>query len=137
MLSVHRQYARPGPERPFSPSRNSPTDAEASSTGRRGLLTQEPGGGPRRARRLVDEAVRAPGAVDVLTAVRATWAALPHLLERAPSTSATICSMNSFLFDPTVVENGAAEAAPVALSKSLSEEFGPLGVGDDGLVTTL
>jgi NAD(P)-dependent dehydrogenase (short-subunit alcohol dehydrogenase family) len=109
--------------------------------------------------RLVDEAVRAFGAVDILVnnvgavtprldgflavddeewertlsinflaAVRATRAALPHLLERAPSTIVTVCSVNSFLPDPAVVDYGAAKAALANLSKSLSKEFGPRGV---------
>jgi NAD(P)-dependent dehydrogenase (short-subunit alcohol dehydrogenase family) len=110
-------------------------------------------------RHLVDEAVRAFGAIDVLvnnvgavtprldgflalddadwertlsinllSAVRATRAALPHLLDRAPSTVVTVCSVNSFLPDPTVVDYGAAKAALANLSKSLSKEFGPRGV---------
>jgi NAD(P)-dependent dehydrogenase (short-subunit alcohol dehydrogenase family) len=109
--------------------------------------------------RLVDEAVRTFGAVDVLVnnvgavtprldgflaiddeewertlsinflaAVRATRAALPHLLERAPSTVVTISSVNSFLPDPAVVDYSAAKGALANLSKSLSKEFGPRGV---------
>jgi NAD(P)-dependent dehydrogenase (short-subunit alcohol dehydrogenase family) len=110
-------------------------------------------------RHLVDEAIRAFGAIDILvnnvgavtprldgflalddadwehtlavnflSAVRATRAALPHLLERAPSTVVTVCSVNSFLPDPAVVDYGAAKAALANLSKSLSKEFGPRGV---------
>ena len=67
-------------------------------------------------------------AINFLTAVRATRAALPHLLERAPSTIVTVCSVNSFLPDPTVVDYSAAKAALANLSKSLSKEFGPRGV---------
>jgi NAD(P)-dependent dehydrogenase (short-subunit alcohol dehydrogenase family) len=109
--------------------------------------------------RLIDEAVRAFGAIDILvnnvgattprldgflavgdeewertlslnflTAVRTTRAALPHLRERAPSTTGTVCSVNSFLPDPTVVDYSAAKAALANLSKSLSKEFGPRGV---------
>ena len=92
-------------------------------------------------------------AINFLTAVRATRAALPHLLERAPSTIVTVCSVNSFLPDPTVVDYSAAKAALANLSKSLSKEFGPRGVrvntvspgpvetalwlGDQGVAATL
>jgi NAD(P)-dependent dehydrogenase (short-subunit alcohol dehydrogenase family) len=66
--------------------------------------------------------------VNFLTAVRSTRAALPHLLERAPSTIVTVCSVNSFLPDPIVIDYGAAKAALANLSKALSKEFGPRGV---------
>src|SRR4051812_36770456 len=91
--------------------------------------------------------------INFLTAVRTTRAALPHLLERAPSTVVTVCSVNSFLPDPLVVDYGAAKAALANLSKSLSKEFGPRGVrvntvspgpvetalwlGDQGVAATL
>jgi NAD(P)-dependent dehydrogenase (short-subunit alcohol dehydrogenase family) len=109
--------------------------------------------------RLVDEAVRAFGGVDVLVnnigavrprldgflsvtdedwawswgvnflpAVRATRAALPHLLERAPATIVTVASVNAFLPDPGVIDYSAAKGAQANLCKSLSKEFGPRGI---------
>jgi NAD(P)-dependent dehydrogenase (short-subunit alcohol dehydrogenase family) len=66
--------------------------------------------------------------VNLLSAVRATRAALPHLLEAAPSTIVTICSVNAALPDPGVIDYSAAKAALRSFSKSLSKELGPSGV---------
>jgi NAD(P)-dependent dehydrogenase (short-subunit alcohol dehydrogenase family) len=66
--------------------------------------------------------------VNLLSAVRATRAALPHLLEAAPSAIVTICSVNATLPDPGVIEYSAAKAALRSFSKSLSKEVGPSGV---------
>lgn len=66
--------------------------------------------------------------VNLLSAVRATRAALPHLLERAPSAIVTICSVNATLPDPGVIDYSAAKAALRSFSKSLSKELGPAGV---------
>ena len=63
----------------------------------------------------------------MLAAVRATRAALPHLLERA-GTIVTICSVNAFLPDPLVMDYSAAKAALANFSKALSKEVGPKGV---------
>jgi NAD(P)-dependent dehydrogenase (short-subunit alcohol dehydrogenase family) len=134
--------------------------------------------------RLVDEAVRAFGGLDVLVnnvgavrprvdgflaltdddwdwaltinflaAVRTTRAALPHLLDRAPSTIVTVSSVNAFLPDPGVIDYSAAKGALTNFCKSLSKEFGPRGVrvntvspgpvetalwlGDDGVAATV
>jgi NAD(P)-dependent dehydrogenase (short-subunit alcohol dehydrogenase family) len=38
--------------------------------------------------------------INFMAAVRATHAALPHLLDRAPSTIVTVCSVNAFLPAP-------------------------------------
>lgn len=65
---------------------------------------------------------------NLMPAVRATRAALPHLLERAPSTIVTISSVNAFLPDPGVIDYSAAKAALSNFCKSLSKEFGPHGV---------
>jgi short-subunit dehydrogenase len=43
-------------------------------------------------------------AVNFFAAVRTTRAALPRLLERAAGTIITICSVNSFLPDPLVMD---------------------------------
>lgn len=66
--------------------------------------------------------------VNLLAAVRATRAALPHLLSSAPSTIVTISSVNATLPDPGVIDYSAAKAALSSFCKSLSKEFGPRGV---------
>ena len=65
---------------------------------------------------------------NLLSAVRATRSALPHLLRRAPSTIVTVCSVNATLPDPGVIDYSAAKAALRSFSKSLSKEVGPQGV---------
>ena len=49
--------------------------------------------------------------LNFLAAVRTTRAALPHLLDRAPSTIVTVGSVNAFLPDPGVIDYCAAKAA--------------------------
>jgi NAD(P)-dependent dehydrogenase (short-subunit alcohol dehydrogenase family) len=66
--------------------------------------------------------------INLLSAVRATRAAVPRLLERAPSSVVTVCSVNASLPDPGVVDYSAAKAALRSLNKSLSKEFGPRGI---------
>ena len=65
--------------------------------------------------------------INFLAAVRATRAALPHLLERQGSI-VTTCSVNAFLPDPLVIDYSAAKGALANFSKSLSKEVGPRGV---------
>jgi NAD(P)-dependent dehydrogenase (short-subunit alcohol dehydrogenase family) len=66
--------------------------------------------------------------VNLLSAVRATRAAVPHLVRRAPSSIVTICSVNASLPDPGVIDYSAAKAALRSACKSLSKELGPAGV---------
>lgn len=66
--------------------------------------------------------------INLLSAVRTTRAALPHLMARESSTVVTICSVNSSLPDPLVMEYSAAKAALASFSKALSKEVGPAGV---------
>ncbi|HEY3511011.1 MAG TPA: SDR family oxidoreductase [Kribbella sp.] len=66
--------------------------------------------------------------VNLLSAVRETRAALPHLIRSAPSTIVTICSVNATLPDPGVIDYSAAKAALRSFCKSLSKELGPAGV---------
>jgi NAD(P)-dependent dehydrogenase (short-subunit alcohol dehydrogenase family) len=66
--------------------------------------------------------------LNFLAAVRTTRAALPHLLDRAPSTIVTIGSVNAFLPDPGVIDYCAAKAALGNFCKALSKEYGPRGV---------
>jgi NAD(P)-dependent dehydrogenase (short-subunit alcohol dehydrogenase family) len=66
--------------------------------------------------------------MNLLSAVRATRAAVPHLIDRAPSTIVTVCSVNASLPDPGVIDYSAAKAALRSFCKSLSKELGPRGV---------
>jgi NAD(P)-dependent dehydrogenase (short-subunit alcohol dehydrogenase family) len=66
--------------------------------------------------------------VNLLSAVRATRAAVPHLVRRAPSAIVTVCSVNATIPDPGVIDYSAAKAALRSFSKSLSKELGPQGV---------
>jgi NAD(P)-dependent dehydrogenase (short-subunit alcohol dehydrogenase family) len=66
--------------------------------------------------------------MNLMAAVRATRAALPHLLERTPSTIVTVVSVNAVLPDPGVIDYGAAKSALANFSKALSKEFGPRGI---------
>ncbi len=91
--------------------------------------------------------------INFFAAVRTTRAALPHLLGRGAGTIVTICSVNSFLPDPLVIDYSAAKAALANFSKSLSKEVGPRGIrvntvspgpvatalwlGDDGVAATV
>ena len=66
--------------------------------------------------------------LNLFSAVRATRAALPHLLRAAPSAIVTICSVNATLPDPGVIDYSSAKAALRSFCKSLSKELGPSGV---------
>jgi NAD(P)-dependent dehydrogenase (short-subunit alcohol dehydrogenase family) len=67
--------------------------------------------------------------MNFFTALRATRAALGPMLEQGSGSIVNIASVNSF-FEPdaATIDYGAAKAAVVNLSKSLSQEFGPRGI---------
>ncbi|GAA4612096.1 SDR family oxidoreductase [Actinoallomurus liliacearum] len=65
--------------------------------------------------------------LNLFSAVRATRAALPSIIERKGSII-NIGSVNSRIADPRLVHYSAAKAALTNLSKALSAEFSPLGV---------
>ena len=67
-------------------------------------------------------------AINFFAAVRTTRAALPLMLERGTGTIVTICSVNSFLPDPLVMDYSAAKAALANFCKALSKEVGPRGI---------
>jgi NAD(P)-dependent dehydrogenase (short-subunit alcohol dehydrogenase family) len=62
------------------------------------------------------------------SAVRASRAALPHLLQAGGAAIVNISSINAQLPFPMVVDYSAAKAALTNLNKALSEEFAPQGV---------
>jgi NAD(P)-dependent dehydrogenase (short-subunit alcohol dehydrogenase family) len=63
-----------------------------------------------------------------MSAVRTTRAVLPGMLAAGAGTIVTVCSVNSFLPDPGVIDYSAAKAALANFSKSLSKEVGPQGI---------
>ncbi|WP_144119602.1 SDR family NAD(P)-dependent oxidoreductase [Catellatospora sichuanensis] len=66
--------------------------------------------------------------VNLLSAVRTTRAALPHLLARGKGSIVTVSSINAFLPDPTIIDYTASKAALTNFSKALSKEVGPKGI---------
>ena len=66
--------------------------------------------------------------LDLMAAVRATRAALPAMLEAGQGSIVNICSVNSVLSDPAVLDYSAAKAALASFSKALSKEVGPHGI---------
>lgn len=77
---------------------------------------------------VTDEEWNATLTLNFLAAVRTTRAALPHLLDRGGGAIVTVCSVNSFLPDPLVIDYSAAKAALANFSKALSKEVGPHGI---------
>jgi NAD(P)-dependent dehydrogenase (short-subunit alcohol dehydrogenase family) len=67
--------------------------------------------------------------MNFFAALRATRAALAHMLEQGGGAIVNVASVNSFFQpDPGTIDYGAAKAALVNLSKSLAQEFGPRGI---------
>jgi NAD(P)-dependent dehydrogenase (short-subunit alcohol dehydrogenase family) len=67
--------------------------------------------------------------MNFFTGLRATRAALGPMLKQGSGAIVNVASVNSF-FEPdaATIDYGAAKAAVVNLSKSLSQEFGPRGI---------
>jgi NAD(P)-dependent dehydrogenase (short-subunit alcohol dehydrogenase family) len=70
---------------------------------------------------------------NLLSAVRACRAALPHLLGRAGSAIVNVSSGMALQPSAMNVDYVAAKAALIALTKALAEEFGPQGVRVNGV----
>jgi NAD(P)-dependent dehydrogenase (short-subunit alcohol dehydrogenase family) len=66
--------------------------------------------------------------LNLMAAVRATRAALPGMLAAGAGAIVNVCSVNSVLSDPAVLDYSAAKAALASFSKALSKEVGPRGV---------
>ncbi|GAA2989623.1 SDR family NAD(P)-dependent oxidoreductase [Kitasatospora sp. NPDC127116] len=66
--------------------------------------------------------------VNLMTAVRATRAALPHLIASGDGRIVTVSSVNARLPDPMVIDYSAAKAALSSFCKALSKQVGPQGV---------
>ena len=66
--------------------------------------------------------------MNFFTALRATRAALGPMVQQGSGSIVNVASVNSFFQpDAATIDYGAAKAAVVNLSKSLSQEFGPRG----------
>jgi NAD(P)-dependent dehydrogenase (short-subunit alcohol dehydrogenase family) len=76
---------------------------------------------------VTDEEWLATLTVNLLSAVRASRAALPFLLASRGSI-VTVSSINAFLPDPGVIDYTASKAALTNFSKALSKEVSPQGV---------
>ena len=66
--------------------------------------------------------------LNVMSAVRATRAALPVMLAGGGGAIVNTGSVNARLADPLVIDYSAAKAALTNFAKSLSKEFGPRGI---------
>jgi len=66
--------------------------------------------------------------INLMAAVRATRSALPSMLAAGKGAIVNVCSVNSVLSDPAVMDYSAAKAALASFSKALSKEVGPKGV---------
>jgi NAD(P)-dependent dehydrogenase (short-subunit alcohol dehydrogenase family) len=67
--------------------------------------------------------------INFFAGLRATRAALGLMLEHGGGSIVNVASVNSFFQpDAATIDYGAAKAAVVNLSKSLSQEFGPKGI---------
>jgi len=66
--------------------------------------------------------------LNLMATVRATRSALPVMLAAGRGAIVNICSVNSVLSDPAVMDYSAAKAALASFSKALSKEVGPKGI---------
>ena len=66
--------------------------------------------------------------INLMSAVRATRSVLPAMIAAGKGAIVNICSVNSTLSDPAVIDYSAAKAALASFSKALSKEVGPSGV---------
>jgi NAD(P)-dependent dehydrogenase (short-subunit alcohol dehydrogenase family) len=67
--------------------------------------------------------------INFFIALRATRAALTHMVDNGGGAIVNVASVNAFYHpDGAVIDYGAAKAALVNLTKALSQEFGPKGV---------
>jgi NAD(P)-dependent dehydrogenase (short-subunit alcohol dehydrogenase family) len=66
--------------------------------------------------------------VNVLSMVRVTRAALPHLLANDHSSVVSVASESGRAPEPNLVDYGATKATMLSISKSLAIEFGPRGL---------
>jgi NAD(P)-dependent dehydrogenase (short-subunit alcohol dehydrogenase family) len=77
---------------------------------------------------ITDEEWLATLNINLMSAVRATRAALPAMLAAGKGVIVNMCSVNSVLSDPFVIDYSTAKAGLASFSKALSKEVGAKGV---------
>jgi NAD(P)-dependent dehydrogenase (short-subunit alcohol dehydrogenase family) len=77
---------------------------------------------------VTDEDWQASLSVNVMSAVRATREAVPHMLARGGGAIVMIGSVNATLPEWNIVDYSATKALLANYAKSLSKEFGPKGI---------
>jgi NAD(P)-dependent dehydrogenase (short-subunit alcohol dehydrogenase family) len=77
---------------------------------------------------VTDEAWHETLELNLMSFVRTTRAALPHMLDRASGSIVSVASDIAREPNPFFVDYGVSKAAVVSLSKSLSIELGPRGI---------
>jgi NAD(P)-dependent dehydrogenase (short-subunit alcohol dehydrogenase family) len=95
------------------------------------ILVNNVGGAPPRTGgflSITDEDWLATINLNLMAAVRATRSVLPAMLAAGKGAIVNVCSVNSVLSDPAVLDYSAAKAALASFSKALSKEVGPKGV---------
>ncbi len=108
-----------------------PGDLVALAGDRIDILVDNVGGAPPRTAgflAITDEEWLATLNLNLMTAVRATRSALPAMLAAGKGAIVNVCSVNSVLSDPAVMDYSAAKAAMASFSKALSKEVGPQGI---------
>src|SRR6266700_6138711 len=108
-----------------------PAELVALAGGRIDILVNNVGGAPARTGgflAVTDEDWLATLNLNLMAAVRATRSALPAMLAAGKGSIVNVCSVNSVLSDPAVMDYSAAKAALASFSKALSKEVGPRGV---------
>jgi len=108
-----------------------PADLIAQAGDRIDILVNNVGGAPARTGgflAITDQDWLATLNLNLMTAVRATRSVLPVMLSAGKGAIVNVCSVNSVLSDPAVMDYSAAKAALASFSKALSKEVGPRGV---------
>jgi len=108
-----------------------PGELVAAAGDRIDILVNNVGGAPARTGgflAITDEDWLATLNLNLMAAVRATRAALPAMLAAGRGAIVNVCSVNSVLADPAVLDYSAAKAALASFSKALSKEVGPRGI---------
>ena len=108
-----------------------PAELVARAGGSIDILVNNVGGAPPRTGgflSVTDEDWLATINLNLMAAVRATRAALPGMIAAGRGAIVNVCSVNSVLSDPAVLDYSAAKAALASFSKALSKEVGPHGV---------
>ena len=108
-----------------------PARLVARATAGPDILVNNVGGAPPRTAgflAITDEEWLSTLNLNLMTAVRASRAALPAMLAAGRGAIVNVCSVNSVLSDPAVMDYSAAKAAVASFSKALSKEVGPKGV---------